>query len=208
MATIAPPEQRVLMHNISWETYERLLRENVGNPGTRFTYDEGELEIMVVSIGHERPNRTLGLIAEVTAEDTEVESCATGSTTFKRIDLLKGFEPDSSYYFRNASDVRGKDELNLRWDPPPELVIEVDITRSSLDRFPIFAAVGVLEIWRYDGERVTFHQLKDGAYVSIEESAVLPPMTASQATAFVERYSRESSLAWKRSLRAWIRSRL
>ena len=93
-------------------------------------------------------------------------------------------------------------------DPPPELLIEVDIARSSLDRFSILAAVGVREIWRYDGERVTFHQLQEGSYISIEDSAVLPPMNASQATQFVQRYSRESSLAWKKSLRAWIRSRL
>jgi len=89
MATIAPPEQRVLMHNISWETYERLLRESVGNPGTRFTYDEGELEIMVVSAGHERPNRRLEIIAEITAEETETESCGLGSTSYQRSDLLK-----------------------------------------------------------------------------------------------------------------------
>src|SRR5215475_11076391 len=131
MATIAPPEQRVLMHNISWETYERLLRESVGNPGTRFAYDEGELEIMVVYVGHENPNRTLAAIVEITASETRRDFFRSGSTTFKREELAKGFEPDSSYYFRNASLMRGKRDLELPHDPPPELVIEVDITRSS-----------------------------------------------------------------------------
>ncbi|MBZ5618558.1 MAG: Uma2 family endonuclease [Acidobacteriia bacterium] len=56
--------------------------------------------------------------------------------------------------------IRGKDEIDLATDPPPELTIEVDITSSSLNRFPIFAAVGVAEVWRYDGERVQFHTLE------------------------------------------------
>src|SRR5271157_291217 len=90
---VTPAEQRLLLHDISWETYERLLRESVENLGTRFTYDGGNLEIMVVSISHEAPNRTLALIAEITAEETGRDFVAAGSTTFKRRDLAKGFEP-------------------------------------------------------------------------------------------------------------------
>src|SRR5947207_5107011 len=121
--TVTPPEERVLMHDISWETYERLLAESVNNCGTRFTYDEGTLEIMVVYIGHEDPNRTLAAIAEITASETRRDFLRSGSTTFKRSDLSKGFEPDSSFYFRNAATVRGKRDLHLHSDPPPELVI-------------------------------------------------------------------------------------
>src|SRR5712692_1474746 len=91
--TAAPAEHRLLLRNISWETYERLLAESVEACGTRFTYDEGNLEIMVVSVGHEKPNRTLALIAEITAEETERDFSGAGSTTFKRKDLSKGFEP-------------------------------------------------------------------------------------------------------------------
>src|SRR5262249_41688514 len=131
-ATAAPPEERVLLHNISWETYERLLAENPEACGTRFFYDDGELEIMAVNAGHEGPNRTLAHIVEITAEETGRDLCALGSTTFKRKDLAKGCEPDSCYYFRRAKDVRGKDEIDLTLDPAPELIIEVDMSRSSL----------------------------------------------------------------------------
>jgi Uma2 family endonuclease len=206
-AIVSPPEQRTLLHNISWETYERLLAENVETCGTRFTYDEGNLEIMVVFVGHEKPNRTLARLAEVTAEETGRDFSGSGSTTFKREDLAKGFEPDSSFYFRHAGAIRGKDEIDLATDPPPELIIEVDITRSSLNRFPIFAAVGVSEIWRYDGERVRFHALEGTAYRQIDESLILPPMTAAQATIFVESDRHESATTWLRAVREWVRSR-
>jgi len=205
---VTPAEQRLLLHDISWETYERLLRESVENCGTRFTYDGGNLEIMVVSLGHEAPNRTLALIAEITAEETGRDFVAAGSTTFKRRDLAKGFEPDSSFYFRDAETIRAKDDIDLATDPPPELVIEVDVTSSSLDRFPIYAAVGVREIWHYDGERVRFHALEETIWRPIEASLVLPPMTAAQATIFVagDRFGKKTD--WLRAVRKWMRGRL
>src|SRR5262245_60898960 len=175
---LAPPEERTLLHDISWETYERLLSECVNKTGTRFAYNEGDLEIMVVYAGHEGANRILARIAEITAEETGRDFKPLGSTTFKREDLAKGIEPDSCFYFRNAKAVRGKYKIELPDDPPPELVIEVDITRPSLPKFPIFAGIGIAEVWRYDGERVRFYSLEGAQYREIEDSVVLPPMTA------------------------------
>lgn len=204
----APPEHRVLLHNITWETYERLLAENGESCGTRFTYDEGELEIMVVNVGHERPNRTLAAIAEITAEETGRDFSRAGSTTFKRQDLSKGFEPDSSFYFQHAGAVRDQDEIDLATDPPPELIIEVDITSSSLSRFPIFAAIGVAEIWRFEGDHVRFHTLDGKTYRPIEQSIVLPPMTAAQATIFVEQDRHDTATKWLRAVREWVRAQV
>ncbi len=206
-AIIAPPEERVLLHNITWETYERLIEEAGEACGTRFTFDRGELEIITVSIGHEAPNRALAAIAEIVAEETGRDFRRGGSTTFKRKDLSKGFEPDSCFYFRNAAAIRRRGQLDLGTDPPPELIIEVDITRSSLDRFAIFAEMGVAEIWRYDGRRVRFHTLAENAYREISDSQVLPPMTSDQATVFVERDSRDEAIVWLRAVREWVRSR-
>lgn len=185
-AIASPPEQRTLLHNISWETYERLLAERIDAPGTRFAYDAGDFEILQVSIGHEGPNRTLARLAWVTAVLTERDCVDVGSTTFLRSDLAKGIEPDSSFYFLQAPQIRPKREIVLPADPPPELVIEVNLTRYSLNRFPIYAAIGVSEIWRYDGERVRFHVLEGAAYQEVQVSSVLPPMSAAQATVFVE----------------------
>jgi len=201
----APAEQRVVLQNVSWETYERLLAEIVDSAGTRFTYDEGSLEITVVSFAHENPNRTLAYLVEIVAEETARDLFRAGSTTFKRKDLAKGFEPDSCFYIDHAEQVRGKEELDLVTDPPPDLVIEVDITRSSLSRFPIFAALGVPEVWRFDGDRVTMHRLERGRYAPIEASLALPPLTASQSTVFLDESRHEKSTVWLSRVREWVR---
>ena len=193
---------------MSWDTYERLLAENIDSPGTRFTYDEGMLEIMVVSAGHEDPNRTLAALAEIVAEETGKDFRRAGSTTFKRQDLEKGFEPDSSFYFADAARVRGVDELDLATDPPPELVIEIDISRSSLNRFRIFGAVGVAEVWRYDGDRVTFYRLADEHYDEVETSVCLPPLTARQATEFLKESRSANAVVWLRRVRRWVRDNI
>ena len=145
----------------------------------------------------------------IVAEETGLDWCAAGGTTCKRQDIAKGFEPDSSFYFRHATVMRDKDELELPNDPPPELTIEVDITRSSLDRFRIFAGIGVEEVWSYDGDQVRFHRLVGDSYTEVEVSVVLPPITATQATIFLKQYRREkSSIAWIRSVREWVRAQL
>jgi Uma2 family endonuclease len=199
------PVERVLLRDISWDFYARLLQEVGDSPGTRITYDNGLLQIAVVSAAHDNPNRTLASIAEMVAEETGADLCHLGSTTFTRPDLLKGFEPDSCFYFRHAAQVRAKDEIDLTRDPAPELVIEVDVTSHSLDRFPIFAAVGVEEVWRFHEGRVTFYALRDGAYEVIAASRVLPVLTAEAATRFTETSRTASWPVWTRSVRAWIR---
>jgi len=204
---LAPPEQRVLLHNVSWETYERLIAESVNCVGTRFTYNSGDLEIITVSMEHEHVNRTLAMLIEIVAEETGKSVLRTGSATFRRQDLSKGFEPDSGFYIQHARQMQGRMELDPAVDPPPDLVIEVDIIRSSLDRFAIFAAVGVPEVWRYDGERVAFHALNDASYVESGLSAALPPLTAEQAGDFVKESLREDSLVWVRRVREWVRAR-
>src|SRR5580692_10050726 len=142
-------EQKVILEGVSWETYERLLAEHPEKPGTRFTYDRGALEIMVVSFKHEDLSRTIAKLVDLIAAEMEIDCVDAGSTTFRRKDLAKGFEPDGCFYFRNLERIRGKKEINLRKDPPPDLVIEVDITSPSLNKLPIFWNIGVSEVWRY-----------------------------------------------------------
>jgi Uma2 family endonuclease len=207
MPVAAPhPVERVVLRDISWEFYERLLGELGDSPGTRVTFDNGLLQIKVISAAHDNPNRTLATIVEVAAEETDTDVCHLGSTTFKRPDLLKGFEPDSCFYFQNAGAVRAKDNIDLTSDPPPELVIEVDVSSNSLDRFPIFAAVGVAEVWRYANGIVSMYALRDGGYQPIPNSLALPVLTAEAATRFADSYRRTKWPAWVAGLRDWVRS--
>ena len=204
-AVLHLPEQKVILKGVSWETYERLLAEHEEESGTRFAYDSGTLEILVPSARHEKPNRILASLVEVLAEEMGLNIECLGSTTLKRPDLLKGFEPDSCFYIQHADAIRDKDEIDLTVDPPPDLVIEIDITSPSLDKFPLYAAVGVPEVWRYDGTHVTMYHLTGERYVGLPRSAVLPLLTNEHATRFLEERKQEPSMGWLRAVRAWAR---
>jgi Uma2 family endonuclease len=207
MATVvSSPERLVILDNVSWETYERLITEHGERCGTRFTYDEGVLQIMVVSSRHEEPNRTLAMIVEVLAEELNIDLRRLGSMTFKRKDLLKGFEPDSCFYIQHADDIMGRADIKLPVDPPPDLIIEVDITRESLNRFPIFAAVGIPEVWRFDGARVIFYRLDSDAYIETSHSLALTSLDSDAATDFLTQSQTMKSTAWLRKVREWARA--
>lgn len=203
----APPSgtgQHIVLYGISWETYERLLADLVDSSAPRLTFDQGVLEVMSPTAEHEEYNRTLALLVEVVAEELQINVRRLGSTTFKRQDLLKGFEPDSCFYIQSAQRIRGKKRIDLTQDPAPDLVIEIDLTSPSLDRFPIFARVGVSEVWRYDGSRVRILQLAGEQYVEVGQSVALPLLTSTVVTQFLEDSMELESTAWLRRVREWV----
>lgn len=164
----------VQLHDISWETYQQLVEDQMGKRRVRITYGNGDLEIMVVSYKHGNYSRYLELTIVEIADLYEIDFVPAGDTTFRLEKKRKGFEGDGSFYFKNADIVRGKDEIDLSVDPPPELIVEVDITHGSLSKFPILAAIGVEEIWRFDGEDVFFYRLENEDYKQVAESVCLP----------------------------------
>jgi len=203
-----PAEQRVVLHNIGWDTYERLLADHENNSAPRFTYDRGELEIMSPSPEHEKFNRRIAQLVLAAAEERGVEAEDFGSTTFRREDLERGFEPDSCFYIQNLEQIRGKNRLDLTVDPPPDLIIEIDITSPSFSKLPIYAQIGVPEVWRYDGERMTILILEGSNYVETTESIVLQPVTGNVLTDFVEKSKTARRTAWLEKVREWVRDNL
>ena len=201
----SPAEHRVILHNTSWVTYERLLKERGESRVPRFAYDRGELEIMSPSTEHEKVNRRIAQLVLAVAEELNVEAEDLGSTTFRREDLERGFEPDSCFYIQNEEQVRGKDRIDLAVDPPPDLVIEIDITSPSFSKLPIYAQIGVPEVWRYDGERMTILVLEGSDYAERTESIVLPPVTSNVLTDFVEKSKSMKRTAWLEVVREWSR---
>src|SRR5918995_4406164 len=201
----SPAEQRVVLHNIGWNTYERLLADHENNSAPRFTYDRGELEIISPSPEHEALNRSIALLVEFLAAELGIDVYDLGSTTFRREDLERGFEPDSCFYIENEERVRGKARIDLAVDPPPDLVIEIDITSPSFSKLPIYAQIGVPEVWRYDGERMTILVLEGSDYVERTESIVLPPVTSNVLTDFVEKSKSMKRTAWLEEVREWSR---
>src|SRR5215216_7161905 len=151
--------QHVLLQGISWEVYEALLRE-LGDQNLRLTYDSGELEIMSPIPEHESWKKLFARMIEIISLEMNIPMWPLGSTTFKQKNLKKGLEPDEGYYVANEAAVRWKKRLDLRRDPPPDLVVEIDITHRAVDREIIYAALGVPEIWRFDGRRLTCLHLR------------------------------------------------
>jgi Uma2 family endonuclease len=196
-----------MLRHVSGETYERLLAEHKQSSSPRFIYDGGVLEIMSPSTGHERLHRSIAALCEVIAEECNIELDNVGSNTFKRQDLVRGFEPDSCFYVQNVERVRNREQIDLTVDPPPDLVIEIDISRFSLDRFPIFASIGVPEVWRYDGMRVAIFKLAGGAYQEHEASEAFPAVTSQIITRFMEESKTLQRTVWLRRVRAWARQR-
>ncbi|MFH1266756.1 MAG: Uma2 family endonuclease [Planctomycetota bacterium] len=205
---VVPTEQeaRVLLPGVSWSTYEAILAD-VDAPGTRLTYDRGDLEIMSPSDEHERFKRLIGRMIEALTEELEIPIRSSGSTTFKSEPKRRGFEPDESYYLANEPRIRGRDEIDLSVDPPPDLVVEVEITRGVIDRMPIYAALGVPEVWRYDGATLRVEQLQaDGTYAPTERSAALPMVTLADMQRFLDERNSTDETSWIRSFRAVVRA--
>ena len=207
MATaLYPPgqaEQQVILQGLSWETYERWLADVGDSHGAHFAYDQGVLEIRVPSFTHEQINRLLHDLFTAIAVEMDIDFLNAGSTTFRREGLRRGFEPDTCFYVTNVERVRGKAQLALEVDPPPDLVVEIDITHPPLNKLPIYAAVGVPEVWRYDGQALTILKLEGGAYYAHIESIALPGVTGQDLSQLLEAGKAMPRTAWLRRVRTW-----
>lgn len=185
--TLTKPKNITILTKIRWETYQALVLDLAETPSKKLTYDQGILEIMTPLPEHEVNKRLLGRIVETTTEVLGLEVASFGSTTWSKKNLKKGIEPDECYYITNETLIRGKLDINLTIDPPPDLAIEIDITSSSLDRLGIYATVGIGEIWRFDGQELFIYCLKHGNYEQQENSQVLPILSKSIILKFLKK---------------------
>jgi Uma2 family endonuclease len=208
LVTSTPAEQRTVLHNVSWETFEALLRDTGEDRGSRFAYDCGVLEIMTPLFEHENPKSNFGNFIVALAEELDIEIRSAGSTTLKRKLARRGIEPDTCYYIQNELAMRGRETLDLETDPPPDLAIEIDITSSSVNKFNIYAALGVTELWRYDGQNLKFYQLIEGRYVECKFSIAFPLVSMSDISRFIEQSKTSGEIALLKSFRTWVREKL
>jgi len=198
-------ETRILLRKVSWATYEALVAES-NQAGTRLTYARGDLEIMSPSREHERFKRLIGRMIEAMTEELAIPVSSGGSTTLKSQLRERGVEPDECYYIANEPQVRGRDDLDLEHDPPPDLAIEVDITESSIDQLGVYAALGVPELWVCDGEAIRVYRLQaDGSYVEQSQSATFPFLPLDELQRFLDRRNATDETTWIRSFRDWVR---
>ena len=199
-----PAAQHFVFEDVSWSFYESVLKQ-VGDGPVRVAYDEGRLEIMSPLPEHERPKRAIGRLFEQLTLELGIPVASYGSTTFRRKDRRQGVEPDECYYVRNEPRMRRRKRLNLKRDPPPDLVVEIDITSPSIPREPIYANLGVPEIWRSDGEQIECLHLIDGRYVARKQSLALPFIEPSQLQRFVDQMTLRGETAALRAFVTWVR---
>jgi Uma2 family endonuclease len=205
--TLAKSSDRTSNHiclpSIRWQTYRAIADDLEAQPSKRLTYDNGLLEIRMPSDLHENYKKILGRIVEALTETLGMEILSLGSMTCDREDLARGLEPDQCYYIQNETQVWGKNKINLQVDPPPDLAIEIDITSSSLNRFAIYAKLGVPEVWRYDGQVITIHHLVSDRYVLSDRSIAFPLLRTGDLQNFLELKSTLKENALIRHVREW-----
>ncbi|MGA2061383.1 MAG: Uma2 family endonuclease [Thermoguttaceae bacterium] len=202
---IPQAENRVVLSDISWATFEALLAD-ADHRGSRFTYDQGILEIMSPSSEHEWLGRLIGRMLETLTEEIGIPVRSGGSTTLKDELKQRGLEPDECYYITNEPAVRGLDEIDLGVNPPPDLAIEIDITSSSMDQLGIYAALGVPEVWMCDGKHLKIYRLQDdGAYAKQDRSPTFPSLPPETILDFLARRKTTDETSWIKSFREWVR---
>jgi Uma2 family endonuclease len=205
MATICvPAEQRLRLSDIPWETYV-LYSDGLGPRHIRVTYDRGEMEVMTLSSEHENRKKLLGRLVEALTEELEIDIASFGSMTCRRKNRKRGLEPDDAYWIANEPKVRGRKNLDLEVDPPPDLALEIEISRSSLDRMAIYAALRVPEVWCWDGESLrVFLLAAKGNYRSSDRSKAFPFLPLAEFAQFL-RDTDLSETQLLRSFREWVR---
>lgn len=207
-ATLIQSPDRVVLKNISWQTYQSLLKDFEQQPAIRLTYDQGLLEIRMPLDPHETYKKLLGRLVEALTEELGIEVRSLGSRTCDREDLARGLEPDQCYYIQNEPAVWDKEQIDLSKDPPPDLAIEVDIASSSINRLDIYADLGAPEVWRYDGQSLIMYCLENKQYKLCVHSIAFPLLASADIKRFLDLRKTTKENALIRLFREWVREKL
>lgn len=200
-----PANSTLLLHEVSWAEYEDLLALLPDNPRFRLSYDQGTLQIMTLSPRHERLKSLFAHLLAVLTEELNLNLVGLGSTTFRLAEAARGLEPDDCYYIPHAERMAGQDTIDLAIDPPPDLVVEVDISHPSLNKFPIYASLRVPEVWRHDGHTLQFFRLSGERYTQTPQSGLFPLLSAEGLAGFVQQGNQHGIIPMMRAFRDWVR---
>ncbi len=197
----------VVLRHVSWETYERLLAEDEERRIPRMTYDQGVLELVTPSKRHERDGATITRIVDIVTAVLGIPFQSTAATTYHLKELERGFEADASFYIQNEARVRDRPDADLSIDPPPDLVLETEMSRSAINKLELFASMGVPEIWRCDGQRVTIFVLDRNHYRESSTSLAIPVLTSDVLTGFLLESRSMLSPDWFQMVSEWAQAR-
>ena len=200
-------ERRVVLSGISWDLYEQL-RENEDNWHVRMTYDRGTLELMSPSIDHEAIKELICQMVQALTAELSIPRRSLGHATWKRPKLAKGLEADGCFYILNHHRVRQRRAIDLEVDPPPDLAIETEVSRSVVRKLSIYAALGIPEVWRWRKTGLAAYSLEaNGKYAAREFSLNLPMLRVKDLEPFLDFELAADESAWIQEFRAWVRER-
>ncbi len=199
--TISSP---FIVYNVSWEMYENLLDIFAEYPSIRITYDHGTLELMTPLPEHETYSWHIGRFLTILTEELGLEIRGLKSTTWKLKPKLVGKEADECFYIQNEAKMRGKLQINLEIDPPPDLVVEVDLTHSFINKLSVYAQLKVPEIWQYKNDKITIYVLNDESYQESEESLAFPSFPVKELAQFVKLDEQKGENERMREFRRWV----
>ena len=203
---VAPANERFLLRGVSWETYELLLRDfEASGSKVRMTYDHGDLEFMTVGRAHEYGKSKLTKLIGVLVLELNIPAETGGNMTCRHRMAERGLEPDECYWVAHEPLMRGKRTFDLDVDPAPDLAIEIEHTRSVLDRLSIYGSLGVAEVWRFDGKSIrVVRPQRDGTYTEQDHSTIFPFLSLADLERFLARAGEQDETSWLRSFRAWV----
>ena len=201
-----PADTVITFHNIAWEEYEDLLAQVGEATGLRISYNNGTLKVMSLSSEHEKYVAFINRLISQISFRLRRNILFFGSATMRKRKQTKGNEPDACFYVQTASVIGNRIHLDFAVDPPPDVVVEVDVHHRSDENDPIYAALGVAEIWRYDERTLTILHLQDDEYVSAEASQALPMLTAQTLTEYLTRMRQEGEFAAILAFDDWLQT--
>ncbi|MGB0562476.1 MAG: Uma2 family endonuclease [Spirulinaceae cyanobacterium] len=204
---VIPPGRQLLIKDISWQMYENLLEDLGEQRGSRVNYSQGTLEIMSPLPEHEDDKVMIADFVKAILEEWDIEFRSLGSTTFKSQQMNQGLEADDCFYIENEVAIRGKKRIDLSLDPPPDLAIEIDIT--SRTRFNNYEALGVRELWRFNGTSLEINVLRNGVYIRQDESLHFPGLSLNnKIPEYLERSKVEGRNKTMKVFRVWVREHI
>ena len=200
-----PVGSALVVHQVEWNDYEGVLECLAERRSLRIDYDSGRLEIVSPLTKHGLYDVLIRDLVFIFCEVFQMNHEGLSAVTWRRKELLKGVEPDASFYIQSANRVVGK-EIDQSADPPPDIVIEVDITSHSLRKLGIYAAIGIPEVWRYNGKTCTFYALSEDRYVEVRVSPSLPRLTGKMVADAVEISKTQGQDAARKAFRSSLKT--
>lgn len=204
---VVPPGNQLLL-NVDWQTIDKWLDETMDTRRLpRISYSQGWVEFMVPGVEHEDDKRIIGNLVEALLEAMDIEFRAVGSTTLRSSKAQKAVEADECFYIQHEKAVRGKKEIHMDFDPPPDLAIEIDIT--SRTHFDNYEKLGVPELWRFDGQELNILVLENGCYQTVENSRQFPDLPIKQIIPeYLEKSKQDGRNKTMKAFRQWLATSL